>query len=76
MFRLALSVVALAGFLAAAHYASAEHRAAHASVRSERAIGATEQTLTPARASARPMQHPLVPGATDEDTVPVGIGWG
>jgi hypothetical protein len=76
MFRLALSVVALAGFLAAAHFASAAHRAAHASVQIERAVGATEQSLTPATASARPVRHPLVPGATDEDTVPVGIGWG
>ena len=76
MFRVALSVVALAGFLAAAHYASAEHRAAHAAVQTERATGATEQFPVPAPASGRPMQHPLVPGATDADTVPVGIGWG
>jgi hypothetical protein len=76
MFRAALSVVVLAGFLAAAQYASAEHRAANASVQSQRAAAATEQSLSPAPASARPMQHPLVPGATDEDTVPVGIGWG
>jgi hypothetical protein len=76
MFRIALSVVALAGFLAAAQYASAEHRAANASVHFQRAVAATEQSLPAVPASARPVQHPLVPGATDEDTVPVGIGWG
>jgi hypothetical protein len=76
MFRLALSVVALAGFLAAAQYASAEHRAAHASVQSERSVGSVGRSLTPAPALARPLPHPLVPGATDGDTVPVGIGWG
>ncbi len=72
MFRVALSVVVLAGFLAVAHYASAAHRAAHASAQSQRAAGPTEQSIVPAPVSARP----LVPGATDADTVPVGIGWG
>jgi hypothetical protein len=76
MFRFALSVVALAGSLAAAQYASAEHRAANASVHFQRAVGATAQSLPAVPVSARPVQHPLVPGETDEDTVPVGIGWG
>jgi hypothetical protein len=76
MFRIALSVVALAGFLAAAQYASAEHRAANASVHFQRAVGATAQSLPAIPASACPLQHPLLPGATDVDTVRVGIGWG
>jgi hypothetical protein len=77
MFRFALSVVALAGALAAAHPALADPLAAKATDHTQAAMPATEHPAPPAPARASSPDEPA-PATTDrgKNIIFVGFGWG